>query len=300
MGCSKRRTTGQWRRQAAMILIFTGLSLGSAAGAPCSANAGFDPAVFLVAPREPAQGDIVRVTMDMPKGATGGTVTFLGKTYPGFVSSGLLNVYIGVDMDTHAGLHPIRYDFGGESGSREISIRARTYDTERLTVPEKYTELDDQTLARVNAEAERLNALWNEISGQRLWTESFLKPATGPNGSPFGLRRYFNGKPRRPHSGLDIKAPEGSEVYASNVGKVVLAEDLFFTGNTVVIDHGMGLFTLYAHLQRIDVKVGQSVERSQRLGLVGKTGRVTGPHLHWAVRLGRMRVDPSTLPGVLL
>jgi murein DD-endopeptidase MepM/ murein hydrolase activator NlpD len=263
-------------------------------------SAEFDPSVFFVAPEEPAQGDIVRVTMNMPKGATGGSVTFLGRTYPGFVTGGLLNVYMGIDLGTDPGAHPIRYDFGVDSGAREITVREKLFDTERLTVAPKYTDLDVETLARVSEETQRLSLIWAEISPERLWNKSFMKPAQGPNGSPFGLRRFFNGKPRSPHSGLDIKAPEGSEVYASNHGKVVLADELFFTGNTVIIDHGSGLYTIYAHLQRIDVAEGEEIERSQRLGLVGKTGRVTGPHLHWAAKLGGARVDPATLPGVLL
>jgi murein DD-endopeptidase MepM/ murein hydrolase activator NlpD len=263
-------------------------------------SAEFDPSVFFVVPEEPAQGDIVRVTMNLPKGAKGGTVTFLGRTYPGFVTGGLLNVYVGIDMDTDPGAHPIKYDFGVDSGAREITVKTKLFDTERLTVASKYTDLDEATQARVSAETERLTLIWAETSPQRLWNKSFVKPALGPNGSPFGLRRFFNGQPRSPHSGLDIKAPEGSEVYASNAGKVVLAGELFFTGNTVIVDHGFGLYTLYAHLQRVDVAEGDEIERSQRLGLVGQTGRVTGPHLHWAAKLGGARVDPATLPGVLL
>jgi murein DD-endopeptidase MepM/ murein hydrolase activator NlpD len=133
-----------------------------------------------------------------------------------------------------------------------------------------------------------------------LWHESFVKPAAGPNGSPFGLRRYFNGQPRSPHSGLDIKAPDGSEVTASNDGEIVLAENLFFTGNTIIVDHGLGLYTIYAHLSRMEVGVGDEVRRSQVIGRVGATGRVTGPHLHWAVKLGGSRVDPAMLPGAAL
>ena len=284
--------------RAARAVLTAGAAMLVMAGGPAAAS--FDPSVFIVVPEQPTQGDIVRFTMNMPKGASGGTVTFLGRTYPGFVTGGLLNVYVGIDMDATVGSQRVVYDFGVDQGEREITVHSKSFDTERLTVESKYTDLDESTLKRVQMEKERLNAIWGKITPDRYWSQSFVKPATGPNGSPFGLRRYFNGQPRSPHSGLDIKAPEGSEIHASNDGKVVLADELFFTGNTVIVDHGQGLFTIYAHLQHTDVETGDEVKREQRVGLVGKTGRVTGPHLHWAVKLGGARVDPGTLPGVLL
>jgi murein DD-endopeptidase MepM/ murein hydrolase activator NlpD len=124
-------------------------------------------------------------------------------------------------------------------------------------------------------------------------------PAEGPAGSPFGLRRFFNGEPRSPHAGIDIKAPKGAPVVASNRGRVALTDELFFTGKTVVLDHGLGLFTLYVHLSEIEAKAGTMVDRGARIGKVGATGRVTGPHLHWGMRLGGQRVDPLALLEVL-
>jgi len=263
--------------------------------------AAFEPAVFIVTPEEPAQGDIVRLTMNMPKRSEGGSVTFAGRTFDGFVSAGLLNVYVGIDMDTAPGAHDLKilYDTG-DTGERELTIAKKDFAKESLQVESKFTDLDEPTQTRVGEESARLKALWNVSTPQRMWGKSFVKPAVGPNGSPFGLRRVFNGKPRNPHSGIDIKAPNGSDVLAANVGKVVLAADLFFTGNTVVVDHGLGLYTVYAHLSRIEVAEGDEVDRSQLLGRVGATGRVTGPHLHWAVKLGGARVDPAMLPGVVL
>ncbi len=260
----------------------------------------FEPSVFIVVPQQPAQGDIVRLTMDMPRGASTGKVAFAGRTFGGFVTGGLLNVYVGVDIDTGPGTHAIAYEFSnGERGEREFSVVKKEFATEQLTVDSKYTDLDPSDLSRSNAEKARLEALWPASFEDRLWTKSFVKPADGANGSPFGLRRYFNGEPRSPHTGLDIKASSGSPVYASNNGRVVLAEDLFFTGNTIVVDHGLGLFTLYAHLSGMEVKAGDDVERSQLIGRVGATGRATGPHLHWAVNLGGTRVNPAMLPGMI-
>jgi murein DD-endopeptidase MepM/ murein hydrolase activator NlpD len=195
----------------------------------------------------------------------------------------------------------LEYEFdNGDSGTLPIEIVAREFGRESLKVNPKYTDLDEATLARVKEEEVVLDAIWQQATPERYWKGAFLKPTAGTPGSPFGLRRFFNDQPRSPHSGLDLKAAAGTPVYASNYGKVVLAADLFFTGNTIVIDHGLSLYTIYAHLSKIDVKEGDQVDRAQPIGLVGATGRVTGAHLHWAVKLGGARVDPATLPGALL
>jgi hypothetical protein len=265
--------------------------------------AAYDPTVFMLVPSEPRPGDIVRVTINLAPPARGGVVIFDGRRFPGFVTGGLLNAFIGVDLDVAPGLHALAWELGdgGElKGGREITIHPREFAVERLTVDSKYTALDEASQARADREAAQLEEIWSTITPERLWAKAFVRPAAGALGSPFGLRRYFNDEPRSPHAGLDVKAPQGAEVFATNAGRVALARDLFFTGNTVVLDHGMGLYTIYAHLSRIDVAEGAAVERSQRIGLVGATGRATGPHLHWGVRLGGARVDPSLLPGLVL
>jgi murein DD-endopeptidase MepM/ murein hydrolase activator NlpD len=117
-------------------------------------------------------------------------------------------------------------------------------------------------------------------------------PAQGPYSSAFGLKRFFNDQPRAPHSGLDIAAPDKSPIKVAAAGKVTAVGEYFFNGNTVIVDHGHGLSTMYCHMSRIDVKVGDQLELGEQIGLVGKTGRVTGPHLHWGVSLNNTRVDP--------
>jgi murein DD-endopeptidase MepM/ murein hydrolase activator NlpD len=125
--------------------------------------------------------------------------------------------------------------------------------------------------------------------------EPFVRPVPGEPTSRFGTRRLFNGEPRSPHPGIDLRAAAGATVAAAGGGRVVLADELYYSGNLVILDHGGGLFTLYAHLSRIDVREGQSVRRGERLGLAGATGRVTGPHLHWGAKVGDREFDPTAL-----
>ena len=259
---------------------------------------------YILDPPEPRVGDIVRLTVSLTGGARTGSATFNGKKVPGFQTGGLLNVYLGVDLDVKPGSYEIEYEMPGLKetlrGSVPLRVLPREFATESLEVEPKYTELDPASQERVDREAKELEAIWSQATSERLWAKAFVTPAVGPLGSPFGLRRVFNDEPKSPHSGIDIKAPQGAEVYASNGGKVVLAKELFFTGNTVIIDHGLGLYTVYAHLSRIDVKAGDDIERAKVLGLVGATGRVTGPHLHWGAKIVGARVDPTTLPGMTL
>jgi murein DD-endopeptidase MepM/ murein hydrolase activator NlpD len=270
--------------------------------AACIARAGmaraYESSVFIVDPGAPRPGDIVRVTVQIPPGSTAGSVTFRDFTAPGFVTGGLFNAYVGVDLDVAPGTYPVRFDFGADSTTREIEVHPREFGEERLTVDEKYTKLDDATEKRVAREDAELKKLWATTTPERLWAKAFVQPAAGPLGSPFGLRRFFNGEARSPHAGLDLKAPAGSPVVASNAGRVVLARDLFFTGNTIVIDHGLGLYTIYCHLSRIDAEEGKPVERSQPIVRFGAPVPATGPHLHWGTKLGGARVDPTSLPGM--
>ncbi|MFP6626528.1 MAG: M23 family metallopeptidase [Deltaproteobacteria bacterium] len=260
----------------------------------------YAPGVFIVEPPNPFPGAIIKVLVSLPARVGEGTVTLAGRTYKGFVVGGLLTVYVGIDLDVKPGTYTVDYRLGESRGSRKVEIVGREFESESLTVSRAYTQLDEFAAGRVVRENKMLAAIWATHSPQRLWRGAFLKPADGPLGSPFGLRRIFNGKPRSPHAGLDIRATAGSPVHASNHGRVVYAGELFFSGNTVIIDHGLGLYTLYAHLLKMYVKQGGSVERAELIGRVGETGRVTGPHLHWGVKLGGARVGPSMLPGLSL
>ena len=177
-----------------------------------------------------------------------------------------------------------------------IVLRSRKFPVERLTLPKHLVELDAETEQRVEAETARLRALYDTVTPERLWRGGFTRPVGGAGtGQGFGARRIINGQSRLPHSGLDFAAERGTAVVAANRGRVALAADFFFGGHLVALDHGLGLYTLYMHLDRVDVAEGAVVERGETIGTVGATGRATGPHLHFAVQLGSARVDPETL-----
>ncbi len=177
-----------------------------------------------------------------------------------------------------------------------LRIARRSFPVQRLTVPEKMAELDPETERRAVAESERLRTLYRTVTAERLWRGPFTRPVAGTKpGTGFGARRIINGHRRMPHSGLDFGAPLGTPVVAANAGQIALVGDFFFPGRLVAIDHGLGLYTLYFHLDEVGVEAGQRVERGQTIGTVGATGRATGPHLHFGAQVGSARVDPAAL-----
>lgn len=178
---------------------------------------------------------------------------------------------------------------------REIQLQPREYGVQYLTLPSSLVELDGTTLARVKEETEKFEMAWASFTPERLWQGKFAAPVDGPITGPFGTRRVINGQERSRHSGVDIHAPPGTPVLAPARGRVVLVEDFFFSGKSVVIDHGLGLFSMYFHLSSVEVKPGQQIEKGQALGQVGQSGRTTGPNLHWGVRLNGARIDPFAL-----
>ena len=208
---------------------------------------------------------------------------------------------VGVDVDVKAGSHPWRLavvEPGGEprSLSGRLAIRRRDFSVQRLTLPTAMVDLDPETERRAVAEGDRLRAIYRTISPERLWRGRFVRPVAGAEpGTGFGARRIINGKPRAPHTGIDYAVDRGVPVVAANGGRVVLVAEYFFPGRLVVVDHGLGLHTLYFHLDSIAVADGDLVDRGQVLGAVGATGRATGPHLHFGALVGPARIDPTTL-----
>ena len=213
---------------------------------------------------------------------------------------GRMQALVGIDLEA-AGQRQLRLEAPDRQGrvrAREWTIRVtpRRFTVQRLTLPQHMVDLDPDTSARVTRETDRLKELWKRVTPERLLRGPFLSPVQVPHAPEgFGHRRIINNQPRAPHSGADYKAPPGSVVVASNAGRVALAEEQFFAGNAVVLDHGLGLYTAYFHLQTILVKAGDIVTKGQEIGRVGATGRATGPHLHFGVRLQGARIDPAAL-----
>jgi len=181
-----------------------------------------------------------------------------------------------------------------------IAVKEGKFATESLAVAPNFVEPNPEQSARAEGERQRLRTIFATVTPDRLWQGPFHVPLTGVNtGGNFGKRRVLNGKAGSPHGGVDFPAPAGTPVYAAQRGRVVLAEPLYFSGNTVVIDHGLGLYTLYAHFESIAVQAGDLVDTGALLGKVGATGRVTGPHLHWGVTVNRARANPIQLISIL-
>lgn len=183
----------------------------------------------------------------------------------------------------------------GEPRSAEISITVTEgqYQSEKLKVDPKHVKLSKANLKRVNREAKKIGILYKQYSFPNVFTASFSKPIPSEYSSVFGTKRVYNGTLDSRHMGLDFRAKVGTPIAAPAPGKIVLAEDLFMTGNTVIMDHGFGIYTVYGHMSKLMVKVGQSIEKGGILGLVGATGRASGPHLHWGAVVYGVKVNPE-------
>jgi len=179
--------------------------------------------------------------------------------------------------------------------SRNIPIHAAHYKAGTLTVEPRYVEPGPEELKQIMADKELKDKIFAASATQPLWSASFRAPVVAEPTDSFGTRRTFNGKLASIHKGMDFRAPSGTPVKAGNSGVVVMARPLYFEGGCVVIDHGLGLYTISMHLSRIDVQEGQKVATGDPIGLSGATGRVTGPHLHWAVRWQGAYLDPAKL-----
>ena len=200
---------------------------------------------------------------------------------------------LGIPLDTLPGEMEISVFSGATTAIKKVTVRIKNYPEQRLTIKDKRkVEPNPDDLARIEREAAITAAVKQHFSPNAPRTD-FALPANGRLSSRFGLRRIFNGLPRNPHAGLDVAVGSGAPIKAPADGVIANTGDYFFNGNTVFIDHGQGLISAYMHMSRLDVRPGQPVKRGEILGAVGATGRVTGPHLHWAVILNNTPVDPE-------
>jgi murein DD-endopeptidase MepM/ murein hydrolase activator NlpD len=261
------------------------LALALAAPAPC------DPALLRLGASAMAQGSVIEV-----EAAAGVAAAWDGRPLRFWqeAPAGPSRALLGVDLERTPGPAHLEVIRDGVACRAAVEVVAGDFPERELRVGQRYVELSARDRARANREAARLRAVYAKVS-DRIWRGPFRLPVAVDPSPNFGQRRILNGQPRSQHAGVDFGARRGTPVHAPARGKVVLAEPLFFSGRTVVLDHGLGLFSLYGHLHTSAVRVGQVVEPGARLGSVGATGRATGPHLHWAVRLNGARVDPLAL-----
>ena len=251
-------------------------------------------------PAQPRAGDVVLMSVhDVPSGAVVDAMLD-GHPVGTFASATRHTALVGLDMDAAAGPRrwQVRVTVGKDvqAVEGELLVAARSYQVQHLTVSQSMVDLDPATEKRAVEEGERLRTTYRAISGERLWRGAWLRPVAGEKpGTGFGARRVINGQARAPHSGIDFAAPVGAPVLAANRGRVALVGEYFFPGRLVVLDHGLGLYTVYFHLDTIAVAEGQIVARGETLGTVGMTGRVTGPHLHFGAQVGAARIDPAVL-----
>ena len=202
---------------------------------------------------------------------------------------------VGIPLEAKAGskLPLVIERAGREPSTLRFAIGPKQYATQRLTVKPGQVELSPEDLARYEIERAHLSEMRKTFTDSAPESLTLMQPCDGPRSNTFGQRRFFNGQSRSPHNGMDIPAPDGAPIVAAGEAKVIDMGDYFFSGNTVILDHGRGFLTLYAHLSRVEVAAGDRVATGAQLGRVGATGRVTGPHLHFSVYLNSVAVDPG-------
>ncbi len=286
------RTSAICRPARALLLVATAAAvLGLLAPAPAVAAPG------PVLPRESRVPGGVAILELGPGDTAPGVVSFNEHRSPVLRAGDRWVAVVGIPLDVTPGPQAARLQPpGADAAPRtlEFAVTAKQYAEQRLTVAnQRHVDPSKEDLARIATERERIDAALGTYSEDLGPAFVLAAPVAGRRSSSFGLRRFFNGQPRNPHSGMDIAAPSGTPVLSPAPGRVLDAGDFFFNGNTVFLDHGHGLVTMYCHLSRIDVAAGDLVPVGRRLGLVGATGRVTGPHLHWGVALNRALVDPA-------
>jgi len=250
--------------------------------------------------RGAAPGEIILIAVGKSQGGAP-TGTLRGKTLEFYkVAGGGYAALAGFDLDVATGAARLELVIGGRSSSRTIMVKHKTFPTTNLTVDDRFVRLSPADQARVDREQARTKAIYAASGPAPLFRGRFVSPIPGATSARFGERRVFNGVPKDPHNGADLRAAQGEPVRAPAAGRVVLAADLFYSGGTVILDHGLGLFSIYAHLSRIDAVENGSLSEGEVLGLVGKTGRATGPHLHWGVKLRGSRIDPFAMTALPL
>jgi murein DD-endopeptidase MepM/ murein hydrolase activator NlpD len=247
------------------------------------------------------QGEVLYLTVVAEGNPASVQGRFRDRSIPFFKTGreGEFGALVGIDMaDEPATVDlkaAITYQDGHQERMYQVVVQAEEFRVQSMTLPKDQVEPDAAALKRINLEKERVKAVLAGITSERLWSMGFMVPVEGTATGAFGSKRILNGQPRNQHSGEDISAPLGAPVKAANDGIVRMVDDQFFSGVSVILDHGLGLFTMYFHLDSATVKDGARVKRGDVIGTVGQSGRATGPHLHWAAWLNGSRVNPFSL-----
>ncbi len=250
------------------------------------------------------QGQVLVVKVPEPEEVTEVKGTFIKRTIPFFrenregESPGYVGL-LGIDMQDSPGTYELEVDIKQGERIKHLSynvlVTKENFAVQHLKLPKAKVDLDAKSVARWKTEQEQLKQALAENSRLRLWHSEFVEPVNGKRSGMFGSRRIMNGKPRNPHNGEDIGAPMGADVLATNDGVVRLTVDHIFSGKGIFVDHGLGFYSMYFHLSEILVNDGDLVKAGQVIGKVGASGRATGPHLHWGVKINGARVDPYAL-----
>jgi murein DD-endopeptidase MepM/ murein hydrolase activator NlpD len=282
------------KRAVEFAAIFLCLSASIAFGAQPSAKTGALKTVEIL------QGEIAEINLSAPgvaaaEGRLGSEKIYF---YPG--DNGVLTALVGTDLETKPGPAKILVSGTTHSGAAwatqiPLKIKSKAFKSESFSVAQEFDQLSPDVLERIRREQEQFARVFGVSAAQRLWARPFVGPLPKEITSPFGYRRVINGSPRAPHTGVDLKAAMETPVLAANHGRVVLLGDFFYSGKSLVLDHGGALFTVYFHLSEFKVEEGMEVKKGDVIALSGMTGRVTGPHLHWGARMNGARVDPFQL-----
>ncbi len=244
-------------------------------------------------------GGVAVIKLNIASNTPAPRVTFKKRRIMVKEKNELWHAIVGIPLNTKAGKYFIQMSNGKKY---PFTVKDKKYKTQYLTIKNKRkVNPTKEDMVRIIKEKKIIRAVFRKWRNMPNVQTEFITPVDGPFSSPFGLRRFFNKQPRRPHSGLDIAAASGTPVRAAAAGVVSNTGDYFFNGNSVFIDHGQGLITMYFHLSKVKAKSGQTVKQGDIIGEVGMTGRVTGPHLHWSVNLNNTRVEPTLfLPALSL
>jgi hypothetical protein len=286
---------GRPRNLAAAWVVLAAIRLAQADDGPIEAHA------FA---REYAPGEVVRFDVstgidvsEMRGEFRGSPLTLVrvpGAGHLEFVGWGVIPLGTGPGAAVYR-MTGKRADGSSVSTSGEIAVTEKSFPEQRLTVEPKFVNPPKSASARIAREKKKLAAIYARRTSLPPLTSPFVKPVPGEPTSEFGARRILNGEPRAPHPGIDLQAATGTAVRVAGPGRVALATDLYYSGGTVIVDHGAGLFTVYAHLSKIGTEEGATLKTGDAVGLSGATGRVTGPHLHWGARVGDDIFDPRAL-----